>query len=118
MNEHIQIEFSATGVSASEAGDYAQILFAGSNNDGAESLVMQTQCEFPQSYDFKFETKSGEVADVSRSSATLSRNRCTVRGHEGDLSIRLDIEFEATDDTFIELRRIMKMMVRKLDAHS
>lgn len=115
MSEPTQIEFSASYVSASEAGDFVQILFAESDNDDADYLLLQTQFEFDQDYDFKFETKNGDwMANVSDSAATLSRDRLTIQGSEGDASMRLAIRFVASDETFIELRKIVKMMVQEL----
>ncbi len=115
MNQPTQFEFSAIYVSPSEAGDFVQILFAESDKDDADYLLLQTQFEFDQDYDFKFETKDGDwMASVSDSAATLSRDRLTIQGADGDEFIRLAISFVASDETFVKLRRMVKMMVQEL----
>ena len=107
--------FTCPYVSASEAGDFVQILFAESSDDDAKYVLLQTQFEFDQDYDFQIETKDGEwIAHMSDSSATLNRNRLEIDGVDAGEPVRLVIDFEASHDTFVETRKILESMVRKL----
>lgn len=115
MENPTLFEFNCPYVSASEAGDFIQILFAESRDDDAKYVLLQTQFEFDQDYDFKIETKDGEwIAHVNDSTAKLDRNRLLIDGFDSAESIRLVIDFETSQDTFAETRKILKSMVRKL----
>lgn len=115
MRKPIKIEFKASVVESSESGDFLQILFAASDVDGAEYLMFQTQCEFPQDYDFKIETKDGEAnMELSETVATLHRNHLEIVGFKSQEQILLSIAFETSDGHFAALRKALKSMVGKL----
>jgi len=105
-------EWTCDYASATEAGDYFQVLFEETEDDDKRYLLLQTQFEFPQDFDVKVETNGGEwYAELKVERATLDRQRLVIDGYDDGDPVRITINHSANDGTYAELKRVLKIML-------
>ena len=105
-------EWNCNCASASEAGDYLQVLFEETAGDEERYVLIQTQFEFPQNYDIKVETDGGEwYAELRVNRATLDRQRLLIDGNDGGILVRMLVNHVADDRTYADLKRVLKIML-------
>jgi hypothetical protein len=94
--------------SATEAGDYFQILFKQTKQSDKRYVLIQSQFEFPQDYDVKVETDGGEwFAELTVDRATLDRQRLVIEGSDDGEPIRIIVNHAADDGTYTDLKRVL-----------
>ena len=104
--------FHATHSSASEEGDYLQILFEeSSEQEGRPYLLVQRQLETPDGGLCYIETEDHDLASHFRiRSAHLGRR--SLRLNWGRTSEEAaEVTFDADDRTFADIRKVLRIMV-------
>ena len=104
--------FHATHSSASEEGDYFQILFEeSSEQEGRPYLLVQRQLETPDGGLCYIETEDHDIAGHFRiRSARLERRSLRLSwGRTSEEAAA--VTFEADDRTFAEIRKVLRIMV-------
>lgn len=105
-------EWTCEYASASEAGDYVQILFEETPDSDARYVLIQSQFEFPQACDVTVETDGGDwYANLTVERAKLDRQRLVIDGRADTESVRMIVNFEADDATFADLKRVLLIIV-------
>jgi hypothetical protein len=98
--------------SASEAGDYFQVVFEASKDGDRRYVLIQSQFEFPQNYDVKIETDSGEwYAELRVDHATLDRHRLRIDGTDDGEAVSVIVNHAAGNATYAELKRVLEIML-------
>ena len=109
-------EWTCEYASASEAGDYIQVLFEETAESDKRYILIQSQFEFPQDYDVKVETDGGEwCAELTVARATLDRQRLVIDGRDDAEPIRIIINHAADDGIYAELKRVLLIMLPAID---
>lgn len=102
--------------SASEAGDYFQVMFEEqADAEGSRYLLIQRQFEFPDEECCAIETEQPDVCghfQIQR--AVLERARFQVWWSGGSKS-KADVTFEADDESYADVRRIMRIMIPQIE---
>ena len=106
----------AQHASASESGDYFQVLFE--ERDGVEDgryFLVQRQFEFPDGGRCAIETELPEMRGHFRvPRASLERGRLQISwvgGGEG----QAELTFETDDETYADICRIMRIMIPEIE---
>jgi len=106
----------AQHASASEAGDYFQVLFE--ERDGAEDgryLLVQRQFEFPDRGCCYIETELSEMCGHFRvRRASLERGRFQI-SWTGRGEREAEIIFDADDESYAEICRVMRIMIPQVE---
>jgi hypothetical protein len=111
-------EWTCNYASASEAGDYFQVLFKETDTDDKRYVLIQSQFEFPQDYDVKVEADGGEwYAELSVDRATLDRERLVIDGSDEGVAVRLIVNHVADDGTYADLKRVLDIMLPDIVVH-
>ena len=105
-------EWTCHYASATEAGDYFQVLFEEFEENDGPYVLIQTQYEFPQDCDVLVETDTGEwCAELSVESAALDGQRLVIDGSADDGPVRIIVNYTADDVTKDDLKRVLKIML-------
>jgi len=108
------MRFQFDRVSLSEDGDYYQVHFGGQDEDGPY-LLLQASLDCDDEDDMGAVPHYLEchierlIGDYDRLKLELDRTCLTVIG-AGKVGERLEVGFKATDDEFLELRRVLGIM--------
>ena len=109
-------EWTCKYASASEAGDYLQVLFEETKDNDERYILIQSQFEFPQDYDVKVETDGGEwYAELAVNHAALDRQQLVIDGRDDGEPIRTIVNHSADDRTYAELKRVLLIMLPTID---
>lgn len=109
-------EWTCGYASATEAGDYYQVLFAETNPGDARYILIQSQFEFPENFDVKVETNNGEwYAELIVDCSTLNRHRLEINGSNDGEPVCIVINHSANDETYAELKLVLKTMLPDID---
>jgi hypothetical protein len=109
-------EWRCEYASASEAGDYLQVLFEETEDSDNRYVLIQSQFEFPQDYDVKVEADGGEwYAELIVERATLDRQRLVVDGRDDAEPVRIIVNHVADDAIYAELKRVLLIMLPAID---
>ena len=115
MSRNIR-EWTCDYASATEAGDYFQVLFEQTEDNDKRYVLIQSQFELPQDYDVKVETDGGEwYAELTVERATLDRQRLVLDGNDDGEPIRMIVNHTADDGTYEDLKRVLLIMVPGID---
>ncbi|MDA2935145.1 hypothetical protein MYX82_12515 [Acidobacteria bacterium AH-259-D05] len=101
-------------VSASQSGDYYQVLFQG-EQDGEEAyLLVQRQFELPDLGRCYVETHDEDyVGHFKVAHAELARNRLFLRLARKK-AVELEVTFNTTDENYQDVERVMRIMIPRL----
>ena len=106
----------AQHASASESGDYFQVLFE--ESDGVEDgryFLIQRQFEFPDGERCAIETESPEMCGQFRvPRASLERGRFQI-SWMGRGESQAELTFETDDEGYADILRIMRIMLPELE---
>ena len=105
----IQMQFNS--VSASEAGDYFQVLFEEEvDNSEARYFLVQCQFEFPNEEEFYIESDDTRLCGhFEVKTATLSRQSLRLEMPSTKWKI-IRVQFQTDDEGYEELERVLKTM--------
>jgi hypothetical protein len=110
-------EWTYDHASASQSGDYFQVLFEKSEDDDDFYVLIQSQFEFPQDCDVIVETDAGEwAAELVVERATLDQQFLLIDGSDKEKAVRIIVYHSADDRTYDELIRVLKIMLPDIDA--
>ena len=110
-------EWTCDHASATESGDYLQVLFEETQDGDARYILIQSQFEFPQDYDVKIEADGGDwYAELRVDQATLDRQHLVIDGRDNDEQVRISVRHAADDETYAELKRVLLIMLPAIDA--
>jgi hypothetical protein len=106
----------ARHASASEAGDYLQVLFEEKDQrEDGRYLLVQRQFEFPDGGRCAIETELPEMCGHFRiRSAVLERARFQISWF-GRLECQAEVTFDTDDESYADIRRIMATMIPELE---
>ena len=108
-------EWTCGYASASQAGDYLQVLFKATDADDKRYVLIQSQFEFPQNYDVKIEADGGEwYAELCVDRAMLDRKRMSISGRDEGVAVRIIVNHVADDETYSNLARVLETMLPKI----
>lgn len=110
------LKLHAKHASASEAGDYFQVMFEEqADAEGSRYLLIQRQFEFPDEECCAIETEQPDVCGHFQiHSAVLERTRFQVWWSGGSES-KADVAFETDDESYADIRRIMRIMIPQIE---
>ena len=101
--------------SASESGDYFQVLFEEEEDGEGAYLLIQRQLEDPDSSLRYFEAHDeDDIAHFRVVRATLGRHRLHLRLARREAA-ELEVTFKVTDKDYHEVERVMRIMIPCLD---
>ncbi|HEY2921577.1 MAG TPA: hypothetical protein VGK77_21535 [Candidatus Binatia bacterium] len=105
----IQMQFNS--VSASEAGDYFQVLFEEDvDNSETRYFLVQCQFEFPDEGEFYIESDDTDLCGHFKvKTATLSRQSLRLEMPSTTWKI-IQVKFQTDDAGYEELERVLKTM--------
>ena len=105
----IRMQFNS--VSASEAGDYFQVLFEEEvDNSEARYFLVQCQFEFPDEEEFYIESDDTRLCGhFEVKTATLSRQSLRLEMPSTKWKI-IQVQFQTDDEGYGELERVLKTM--------
>jgi hypothetical protein len=108
-------EFRCEHVSATEAGDGFQVLFAKAPDSDEGYVLVQRHFEFPDGGKCYLECEERDFCGhFPVRSAHLSRNR--FRLAFGRESVRrIEVLFSATDSVYAEVKRVLRIMLPELE---
>ena len=110
-------EWTCDHASATESGDYLQVLFEETQDGDARYILIQSQLEFPQDYDVKIEADGGDwYAELRVDHATLDRQKLIIDGRDNDEQVRISVQHGADDETYAELKRVLLIMLPAIDS--
>jgi hypothetical protein len=105
-------EFHCEHVTASEAGDYFQVLFAQTPDSDEGYVLIQRQFDGRVCY---VETDDVDFCGHFRiRTAQLSRNRFRIVFGNGPVK-QITVSFNATDSAYTEAKRVLQIMIPDLD---
>jgi hypothetical protein len=108
-------EFRCDHVSASEAGDGVQVLFAKAPDSDEAYVLVQRHFEFPDRGECYLETEDREFCGhFPIRSAHLSRNRFEISFGREPVR-RIAVLFSATDSVYAEVQRVLQIMVPEIE---
>jgi hypothetical protein len=114
MAHHI-VELRCEHVSATEAGDGFQVLFETTRDSLEGYLLIQRHFEFPDGGKCYLETEAPEFCGHFRiRSANLFRDRFQI-AFGNDPVKRIVMLFSATDSVYAEVKRVLQIMIPKID---
>ena len=109
-------EWTYDHASASESGDYYQVLFEKSEDNDEFYVLIQSQFEFPQGCDVVVETDAGEwFAELVVERATLDQRRLLIDGNDKGKAVRIIVNHSADNGTYAELMHILNIMLPEID---
>jgi hypothetical protein len=109
-------EWSCEYASASEAGDYVQVLFEETVESDNRYVLIQSQFEFPQDYDVQVEADGGEwYAQLTVERAILDHKRFVLDGCDDAESVRIVVNFVANEVVYAELTRVLLIMLPDME---
>jgi hypothetical protein len=98
-------------VSASEAGDYYQVLFEKQIDDDDEYFLIQQQFEFPSDDKCYIETQDEEfVGHYKIKEARINPNKFYLEIQRKQNS-KITINFETTPKSYKDIRRVLKIII-------
>jgi hypothetical protein len=102
-------------VSATESGDYCQVLFEGAEDGDGAYVLIQRQFEFPDGGLCYLETHDENyVGDLEVARASLARDRFWLELRRGRAT-EVEVAFEATDQEYEDVARILRIMIPGLE---
>ena len=106
------VEMQFNFVSASEAGDYFQVLFEEEkDNDEKGYFLMQRQFEFPDEDEFYLESDDNRFCGHFQiAAASLSRDEFCLELLPSTERKKLRIRFYTDPDVFEEVKRVLRIM--------
>jgi hypothetical protein len=108
-------EWDCEHVSASEAGDYFQVMFAKAPASDEEYLLIQRQFESPDNGKCYVETDDPAFCGHYRIvAAQLSRNRFLISLADAPLK-NVVVSFNATESDYAEAKRVLLIMAPELE---
>ena len=108
-------EFHCKRLTASEAGDYFQVLFEGTPDSDEGYVLVQRQFESPDRGECYVETSDADFCGHFRiRTAQLSKSR--FRMAFGDRSVnQITVSFNATDSAYAKAKRVLQIMIPDLE---
>ena len=109
-------EWTYYHASASESGDYCQVLFEKSEDNDDFYVLIQSQYEFHQECDVTVETDAGEwFAELVVERATLDQQCLLIDGSDKEKAVRIIVYYSADDGTYADLIHVLKIMLPDID---
>jgi hypothetical protein len=116
MVERTIREWTYDHASASESGDYCEVLFEKSEDNDDFYVLIQSQYEFHQACDVIVETDAGEwFAELVVERATLDQQRLLIDGSDKEKAVRIIVYYSADDGTYADLMHVLKIMLPDID---
>ncbi len=113
------LKLHARRASASEAGDYFQVMFEErADAEDSRYLLIQRQFEFPDEDCCAIETEQPDVSghfQIQR--AVLERSRFQV-WWSGGSECKADVTFETDDESYADISRMMRIMIPQVEVRS
>jgi hypothetical protein len=110
------LKLHASHASASEAGDYFQVIFQEHEDvEDGRYLLIQRQFELPDEECCAIETELPDMCghfEIRR--AVLKRSRFQV-WWSGESETQADVTFEADDESYADISRIMRIMIPQVE---
>ncbi len=108
-------EFQCERVTASNAGDYFQVLFEQNPDSDQGYVLVQRQFELPDGGECYIETDDGDFCGHFRiRTAQLSRSRFRMAFGDGPLK-QITVSFNANDSAYAEAKRVLQIMIPELE---
>jgi hypothetical protein len=108
-------EFHCEYVSASEAGDGFQVLFAKARDSDEAYVLVQRHFEFPDRGEYYVETEDREFCGhFTIRAARLFRNCFEICFGRGSAR-KLVVFFNATDSVYTEVQRVLQIMIPEIE---
>jgi len=110
------LKLHARHASASEAGDYFQVLFEErADGEGSRYFLIQRQFEFPDEECCAIETELPDMCEhFEMHRAVLERSRFQV-WWSGGSEVQADVTFETDGESYAEISRIMRIMIPQVE---